>query len=574
MRTSQGNRILLMVLCLGLCLFLLPGPKNARAESKESKPNAAIERTHRDTTAALNTLSAILRSMDAVQNQIKDKDKESQAAQTQNKKIRIENQRNELAAHLDVLRKNFEEIATGVDMEAFAARPREDFEWTKEVQDILGPILHEIKGMTARPREIEKLRSEEAYFKERLPIAENAPQAIQGLMDKTKDQKLQARLAGLRQTWLDRKQELLSRLAVVQYQLDKKLQEKKSLVESAQSLLRGFFKTRGKNLALSFLALVFVLLLLRFFHRIIHKISPIHKSGKHLIYVRLFDVAYEVFTFAGAIGAALLVLYVSGDWVLLALAGILLFGVAWTARHSLPRFWDQVKLLTNFGTVRKDERVMYNGLPWRVGPINLFTYLKNPELTGGTLRLPLKELQDLRSRPFHPGEPWFPCKKDDWVILADETWGKVITQTPEVVRLLLLGGSRKTYPAPDFLQQNPTNLSTGFRLKLTFGIDYQHQAVSTREIPKALEEMLVSELTRQGHGDVLAELRVEFKEAGASSLDLEILADFSGRAAPDYMRLSRAIPGIAVDACNKYGWVIPFTQITLHTANPAPEKAS
>jgi len=428
--------------------------------------------------------------------------------------------------------------------------------------------------MTARPREIEKLRSEEAYFKERIPITEDAPQAIQELIDKTKDPKLQARLTSLKQTWLDRKQELLSHLAVVQYQLDKKLQEKKSLVESAQSLLRGFFKTRGKNLALSFLALVFVLLLLRFFHRIIHKISPIHKSGKHLIYVRLFDVAYEVFTFAGAIGAALLVLYVSGDWVLLALAGILLFGVAWTARHSLPRFWDQVKLLTNFGTVRKDERVMYNGLPWRVGPINLFTYLKNPELTGGTLRLPLKELQDLRSRPFHPGEPWFPCKKDDWVILADETWGKVITQTPEVVRLLLLGGSRKTYPAPDFLQQNPTNLSTGFRLKLTFGIDYQHQAVSTREIPKALEEMLVSELTRQGHGDVLAELRVEFKEAGASSLDLEILADFSGRAAPDYMRLSRAIPGIAVDACNKYGWVIPFTQITLHTANPAPEKAS
>ncbi|MDY7001704.1 MAG: hypothetical protein SVS15_07985 [Thermodesulfobacteriota bacterium] len=574
MRTSQGSRILLIVLCLGLGLILFPGPRDARAESEESKPNAAIERTRPETAVALNTLKAILRSMDAVQNQIQAKDKEFQAAKTKNQKTRIENQRNELTAHLEVLRKNFEEIATGVDMEKFTERPREDFEWTKEVQDILGPILHEIKGMTARPREMEKLRSEEAYFKERIPITDNAAQAVQELADKTKDQKLQDRLAELKQTWLDRKQELLSRLAVVQYQLDKKLQEKKSLVESAQNLLRGFFKTRGKNIALSLLTLVFVLILLRFLHRIIHRISPVHKSEKYQLYVRLFDVAYEVLTIAGAVGASLLVLYVSGDWVLLAVAGILLFGVAWTARHSLPRFWDQIKLLTNFGTVRKDERVVYNGLPWRVGPINLFTYLKNPELTGGTLRLPLKELLDLRSRPFRPGEPWFPCKKDDWVILADETWGKVINQTPELVQLLLLGGSRKTYPAPDFLQQNPTNLSTGFRLKVTFGIDYQHQALSTHDIPNTLEQMLVSELTRQGYGDELTGLSVEFKEAGASSLDLEILADFSGRAAPDYMRLSRAIPAIAVDACNKYGWVIPFTQITLHTADPAPEKTS
>ncbi len=573
MRTLKGNRILLVLLCLGLCLVLFPNP-NARAETQEPQPPAEASQARRGTKAALNTLSAIMRSMDLVQNQIQGKDKEFQAAETQNEKDRIENQRTELAVRLDVLRKNFEEIATGVDTGKFAAKPREDFEWTKEIQDILGPVLHEIKGLTARPREIEKLRSEEDYFKERLPIAENAAKAIQELIDKTQDQKLKDRLAGLKQTWLDRKQELSSRLTVVQYQLEKKLQEKKSLVESAQNLLRSFFKTRGRNLALSLLSLALVLVVLRFFHRVIHKISPIHKSEKYQLYVRLFDVAFEVFTVAGAIGASLLVLYVSGDWVLLAVAGILLFGAAWTARHSLPRFWDQIKLLTNFGTVRKDERVLYNGLPWKVGPINLFTYLKNPELTGGTLRLPLKDLQDLRSRPFHPAEPWFPCKKNDWVILADETWGKVLSQTPEMVQLLLIGGSRKTYPTPDFLQQSPANLSTGFRLKLTFGIDYQHQAESTREIPKALQEMLVSELAHQGYKDVLVELKVEFKEAGASSLDLQILADFSGAAAQDYMRLSRAIPAIAVDACNKYGWVIPFTQITLHTAESASEKAS
>ena len=72
-------------------------------------------------------------------------------------------------------------------------------------------------------------------------------------------------------------------------------------------------------------------------------------------------------------------------------------------------------------------------------------------------------------------------------------------------------------------------------------------------------------MTKEGYGDDLISLNVEFKEAGASSLDLVILADFSGRIAKDHDILSRALQKIVVDACNKYAWVIPFTQITLHT---------
>jgi len=45
-----------------------------------------------------------------------------------------------------------------------------------------------------------------------------------------------------------------------------------------------------------------------------------------------------------------------------------------------------------------------------------------------------------------------------------------------------------------------------------------------------------------------------------------IIADFSGKVAQHYNLLARAIQRIAVDACNEYGWVIPFTQLTLHTA--------
>jgi hypothetical protein len=195
-------------------------------------------------------------------------------------------------------------------------------------------------------------------------------------------------------------------------------------------------------------------------------------------------------------------------------------------------------------------------------------------LKGGLIRLPLRELIGLQSRPFHKDEPWFPCQENDWLILADGTFGKVLMQTPEMVQLVLLGGSRKTYPTIEFLRQNPTNLSMNFRIQVTFGIDYQHQTISTQEVPQKLQTMLQKELLKNGYKDDLLHLDVEFKEAGSSSLDLAILADFSGNVAKDYDILSRMLQRIAVDACNTYGWVIPFTQITLHTADALQREAT
>jgi hypothetical protein len=288
------------------------------------------------------------------------------------------------------------------------------------------------------------------------------------------------------------------------------------------------------------------------------------KSKKRSLYARLIALIYHILTFICATGALLLVLYISGDWVLLGLAIIFLIGLAWAARQALPRFWEQVKLLLNLGPVKENERLVYNGIPWRVQSLNFYTPLVNPLLKGGMIRLPLRELTNLHSRPYHPDEPWFPCKEGDWLILEDGTYGKVVNQTPEMVELILLGGSHKIYLTSEFLRQNPNNISTNFRLNVTFGIDYQHQAMSTEEVPEKLQNKLIDSLSKAGFGNDIIDIVVEFKEAGASSLDLEVLADFSGRVAKDYKSLSRAIQKICVESCNKYGWIIPFTQLTLH----------
>jgi hypothetical protein len=77
---------------------------------------------------------------------------------------------------------------------------------------------------------------------------------------------------------------------------------------------------------------------------------------------------------------------------------------------------------------------------------------------------------------------------------------------------------------------------------------------------------LCEALAGEGYEKTIVNIKVEFEEAGASSLNLRVLADFAGTAAPSYHVLRRAVQRLCVDACNEHGWVMPFMQVTLHMA--------
>ncbi len=58
---------------------------------------------------------------------------------------------------------------------------------------------------------------------------------------------------------------------------------------------------------------------------------------------------------------------------------------------------------------------------------------------------------------------------------------------------------------------------------------------------------------------------VQFKEAGASSLDLLVVTTFPGKwAITSYFAIGRTLQRIIVDACTQQGWGIPFPEITVH----------
>lgn len=517
---------------------------------------------------AITALNSISRAIAELQGQIRSEKKRLQGVKTQDERAEINDEIDKLKERLESLKGNFETIAIGINRETFDTRPQKRFDWKEEIQTLIGPIMNELRSMTARPRLIENLRVQAAYYEKQIALIKDALENVHAHIAQAKDENLKSKLVDMENTWFDKGKNASSQLTVINYQLSEILRERKTLLESGQNIVRVFFKSRGRNFILAVIAFLGVFFSLRYIHRYIYKTSPIHRTVSGSFYFRLADVMYHVLTFVVATATLLLVLYVCGDWVLLGLAFVFIFGLIWTAKQTLPRFYDQCAILLNLGTVKEHERVIYNGLPWKVASLQISTYLVNPELKGGTLRLPLRELKDIRSRPYHPDEPWFPSKENDWVILADGTLGRVIIQTPEFVQLAIGGGSCKTYPTTDFLTQNPLNISKSFRINVVFGIDYQYQNIATREIPDKLKEYLQAELINEGYGEHVISLAVEFKEMGDSSIDYDIIVDFSGRVAKDYYKLSRVIQKIAMNATNKYRWEIPYTTFTINHSQP------
>jgi hypothetical protein len=293
------------------------------------------------------------------------------------------------------------------------------------------------------------------------------------------------------------------------------------------------------------------------------KLIPGYRQEHRSFRIRLLDLAHRFLTIILAIMGPMVVFYVVEDWVLFSLGILLLLGIGLTLRQALPRYWQQIQLFLNVGSVREGERIDLDGLPWRVRTINIFSQLENPtaELSQ---RVRIDDLVDLKSRPIKRGDPWFPCKKDDWVLLSDGMRGKVSGISQELVELIQRGGAHRTYQTADFLGLSPTNLSRNFRLKETIGISYDLQRESVAAIPDTLKQHIERRADEEGYADHMQNLRVEFEKANSSSLDIVVIADFDGVLADLYGRLQRAMQRWCVEACTEYGWEIPFTQLTLH----------
>ena len=475
---------------------------------------------------------------------------------------KLDNLQQELQANDD----RFNRVALGIDSAIGVAPEKHKFDLQKELQLIFEPLFNELKQSTKELRKKSTLKENIGNYQQLLSQIEQAIKNIDQLLKRKPNRAVKKQLRQLRLHWLSQQKKVQSSLEAAQLELDVIERNSVSFSTASQRFFKEFFKKRGLYLSEAFGALLFLFLLFRLIHRAMVKYLPGYQKPHRSLSIRLTDLIYRIFTILILFLTPLVVFYLREDWVLFSIVLLVLIGAAWGIRKVAPFYWKQAILLLNIGSVREGERLFYEGLPWKVDRINLYTDLVNPTANLHH-RIPLEKMVGKISRPVRKSnEQWFPCKLNDWVILDDGTRGEVISITHEFVELQKRGGATKTYLMQDFLAQAPLNLSATFRIKEVFGISYRHQQQSTNIIIGKLKSFLQEKLEKEGHAPFLVDMKVEFNEAADSSLNLVVIADFKGEVAPLLNRLRRAIQRWCVDAASANDWEIPFPQLTLHRA--------
>jgi len=512
---------------------------------------------------SLEMLASLVDLQKTIKQQISVLNKKLKTSTSEAEKQGLQEELTKLDKQLSETGADFERIATGVESDVFAEKKQETFSWKDELATLLEPSIKELKQLTARARLKTQLKDTIADYNTQAATAHQAVENLNKLIAESKDPKIKAYMGELLPAWLHVEKRIRSKLELAQLELGKLENKDTSLIKSSGNSIREFFRTRGLYLLIAFLAFVAILLAFKLLSRLILYLLPGSKKEQRPLHVRILDIFFQIFSVASAICGLIFVLYSAEDWFLLSMTIIIFLGLIWTVRQALPKMWQQVRLVLNMGSIREGERVIYNGVPWKVESLNVFCKLYNPALAMH-VRIPIENMIGLISRPYHVEEPWFPCKKGDWVAIDGKPFAKVASLSLEQVEVVELGGRRTIYQTGDFLGKSPANLSRNFSIRVPFGLSYDLQAVITTTVPETLKTFLQEKLKENGHGEDCLSLNVDFLQAGASSLDLVVLADFKGEQAAAYRRLERALGKWCVDCCNANNWDIPFPQMTVH----------
>ncbi|MCB1741305.1 MAG: hypothetical protein KDK91_13100 [Gammaproteobacteria bacterium] len=464
------------------------------------------------------------------------------------------------------LRSTFEQLATGgADESVFTTEPAQKFDWQAEIVEISKPIFDELRALTEKPRQIERLKRTVELARIRIESAQKGLTAIRASMGAPLEASVADRLAGLEADWRQRQREAAQALEVAQLQLANLQEEEPLALERLQEQALEFVQGRGVTLLLAVVVAVSMWALLQLPRRYVERRARRRSDGSNLRY-RLLLYANRLITVVFVVLGLLVTFSAMGDFLLLTLTIIGMALAVLSLRRFLPQYIAEARLLLGLGPVREGERIVIDGLPFEVKTINVYCVLRNPCLEG-VLRLPLHELIGQRSRPCRE-EPWFPSRAGDCILMPDDSFATVNRQTLEFVELIILGGIRRLVSNTDYVALAIRNLTQGgtFAVPVTFGIDYRHQSECLHEVAPKLQAHIEACLSDTPFAEHLERLVVEFRMAGTNSLDYLVAAIFRSSAASSYPAIVRKLWQACVLAANEEGWGIPFTQLTIHPA--------
>lgn len=515
---------------------------------------------------AIVKLNDIIRNIKQQKKEVDVKLQSLVKARTEQERNRIQHELNELSNAIVEQESSFEMILTaGLELEKDDTEEQKNFNWQKDLLEIVQPILSELRQLTENKRKLDNLNKKIAFYSSQIANIEEVLKHISKINTKGFEKEALMEFERIDRKWRDQLDKNRHLLEIAQLQLDEMIKSQSAKEVSVGEHIEQFAMGRGTTLLMAltaFIAVYFSMLLLL---KLLGWLSNRKEEQRRTYYQRVIALFYHFLMAALAISAAFYVLSVRNDQVLIGITVLLLLSIIWLLKSSIPSYVNELRILLNTGSVREGECIIYNGIPMQVESLNYYTKLVNPVLPDLELRLTLAELANYVSRPYSMDEPWFPCQVGDYVMLSDGSYGMVKCITLENILLSLSDGTMpRTYTIPDFLAANPKNFSQGFIVVSEFGIDYKHQMICTTEIPDKMAIGIREGLLREAYGYALQDLSVYFAKANTSSLDYKIIATFEGVAAKEYFAIRRALQRYAVEGCNQQQWIIPFTQVFVH----------
>ena len=488
---------------------------------------------------------------------------------TQLTKIALEGQVAESEKILKNAEVAFESIVTGgLDLENFKEVPDQSFDWQSDLIEIIQPIFQSLKDLTEQPRAIERIRKTIEFYQQNLSEVENSILKIEEWSQAEVDRATRGQIQTIQEDWRKRKAEAQRNLELFQLQLRNLQIRQESIWTSVWSAFGAFLTGRGLNLMLAVLATMAVWFGMRTFLRFMVPKEGVDEFQTRSQYSRVLFYTYRILMMMASTAVFLIVLYVTGDWLLLGLALLILAGIAIGLKKYLPQFLAEAKLLLNLGAVREGEMVTYEGVPWIVKSINIYSHLVNPVLEGGELRMPLGEMSQLISQPIAEDEPWFPSNLHDYILLPDGSFGQVVIQTPEFVQIKSREMIR-TFLVSDYLNLGIKNLSMGaFACVGNFGISLEHQEICLDLVPNAFERSVGLFIDQNGLQPFLEELSVELSSIQSGSIQYFLHVRMKSPAAKYYWKILRIMQQACVATCNSERWKVENPDITFQVPPP------
>lgn len=504
------------------------------------------------------------------------------------KTLQDEEEKQVLTANLAMLKtqeKNLEDIFNkmafgGINPELLknAAPGVENFQWQEELLVIVKPLFSELRTLTSKPREKDRLNYENLEINSKTKSITEGLRYLNQIPEDQVSPETKARIDALRSQWTMYLQDLSNQKNILTLRMKELESGEVPLSIRVQNALSAIFLGRGLVLLMAIVAGASVVLFFgvgvkRAFIWLEKKNERKRHVRKIHTRIRFVWIIYSLLVYMSATLAFLSVIYIQGDMVLFGLAVLLIFLGIISLRNYAPQYVSELKIFLNLGAVREGERIMYRGIPWEVRRLGFYCSCVNPVLENGRLRISLKELDALNSRPFNSEEEWFPTKVGDNIFLPDGNYAKVKRQTPEMIYL-------DSYfreimiPTADFYRMQIQNLADGFYVSPTFGLDYCHTDLPIAEVSAAFEANMRDKLSDIGVMQYLRSISVQVKRiVYGQAIEYAIVMEFDGECAGSYFRIERLTNHSCLEVCQAKGWKLPRQQILVNDDKPVQYRA-